>query len=169
MSEEKLGLKEQETGKAEKNFSRGMRADRCIYCGKEGADIVVSGKEGLAHKQCCLKNAREKGGAAFEAGEALAKAFGVPMFITHDEDSLKIWENIPKEKVDFEEINKIAKAADKVVSLIKSHHEVGKHGPNDKLEIKCPLCGGKINYVWIPVKGHTFGQCETEKCFNWRE
>ena len=43
----------------------------------------------------------------------------------------------------------------------------GKRGASGA--VKCPVCGGKLNYSVAALNGHLWGKCETGGCLHWME
>ena len=58
------------------------------------------------------------------------------------------------------------KLFDKAIELCEKNAK-GKRGIVGT--IKCPKCGGKLNYSVSDYNGHIHGQCETKDCLAWRQ
>jgi hypothetical protein len=56
----------------------------------------------------------------------------------------------------------------KILAIFKAKDIIHDLKPN-KGSIKCPRCGGNLNYIRNKVNGHVQGQCLTEGCLSWNE
>jgi hypothetical protein len=55
-----------------------------------------------------------------------------------------------------------------IQAIFKAKDIINELKPN-KGSIKCPRCGGDLNYVRNKINGHTTGSCKTEGCLQWLE